>query len=170
MPKATKAITPKANIESTPLMDWEQFAQIDCRTPDGQQARIYAGECQVLDQGRYNKYINEAAEYLKAKYGESVDDMEIWSDRFNENVALRNRAAMLATFRKFEVMNGDGTYHEAPLPREWVEIESFFRMNGKLYREWSNNAVLLNPDLFGISLDDDQKKGLSVSTTWLTRM
>lgn len=146
-------------------MNYQNYAKIAVTTPDGEAGIISVGICAVKHQGDYNRHLWEGQEFLKEKYGDTPADL--FSDRNNEAVALRNRAGMLASFRKFEVLNGDGNYHEAELPAEWVTLETFSdALPLDVYENWLEAAIRLNPGLFGAVLTDDQKKGLSVTTTY----
>lgn len=150
-------------------MNYHNYAKIDVATPDGEQGRITVGVCSVRHQGIYNRHLWEAQEHLKAKYGEAAADP--FSDRSNDNLAFRNRAGMLAAFRRYEVLNGDGSYHEAELPTEWVALETFTdAMPLDVYEDWLDAAIRLNPGLFGAILTDDQKKGLRVTTNYSTNL
>lgn len=166
-------------------MNYQNYAHIDCKAPDGTLARIWVGICNVMDDGRYHKYIWEAQEHVAKKYaktktvtedGEEVEDspstaVDFWSDRRTELIALQDRAAMLACFRLYEVMGEDGDYHEATIPAEWVNVETFAtELSNAVYRDWKQHTIFLNPQFFNAALTDDQKKGWNVTVGYSTSL
>lgn len=163
MPRVKKATTPQTSLP------WQNYAKIPFTLPSGAQGRITVGICSVRDGGRHSRYLWEAQEYIKQNYEDSTID--IFSDHHNDLIALRHRAAMLASFRRYEYLNGDGSYHEADLPGEWVDIHTFMdAMPKAVYDAWLEGTILLNPDLLDAQIDDEKKKGVSVAIEYSTSL
>lgn len=147
-------------------MDWQQQATILITSPDGSQARIVVGACNVMDVGRQTRYLWQAQEYMRT-HGAPADEETIFSDRTIETIALNNRAGMLAAFRRYEVLGEDGEWVETEIPPEWVAVETFCKeLPAEIYSEWLEAAMRLNPGMFQANLTDEEKKGLSVTMQW----
>lgn len=153
-----------------------QYAQINLITPDGEPGRLFLAEPSVVGIGRYNRYLHQIREAIEARYGPAPEEEDETAPAYERDMAaiyVPSWAALMACMVRFEVVNGDGAWHEQPFP--WADPMAFVEEMPYSMQQECADAVrqVMGPLLGWRKLDGDEEgdqKKVSATTTWLTSL
>lgn len=143
--------------------------------PDAKEHRVLRltiGIVTALGMARYRRLIREASLWIDERFGKEDSDApeaEVSVERAELQDVIYHRAYMLASLKTVE----EGTcaadakmpteWKHTELPKEWQTIEGFMNdLDGKLFAEWDNIALMCNPETFFVSMDEKKRMPGSV--------
>lgn len=143
---------------------WEFDAErvIESVLPNGTPIRVTVGWLSGYQTALWRVLRSEAVVHSIDKYGEDpmavLDDEAPLSEKRTEVQSWFERAIMLSALRKVEVKQ-DGEWLETELPESWRNVTTFkFSIPEDLQLKWRDASIDLNPQIFSVKQDEDEKK------------
>lgn len=152
---------------------WEHDAErvVEGVLPSGVPIRVTVGWLSGYQTALWRVLRSEAVVYSIEKYGE--DPMDLLADeaplseKRTEVQSWFERAIALSALRKVEVEQ-DGEWLETELPPSWRDVDTFkFSIPEDLQIQWVRYAIDLNPQIFSVKQDEDEKKDEPPAVTTL---
>lgn len=143
---------------------WEFDAErvIESVLPNGTPIRVTVGWLSGYQTALWRVLRSEAVVHSIEKYGEDpmavLDDEAPLSEKRTEVQSWFERAIMLSALRKVEVEQ-EGEWLETELPPSWRDVTTFkFSIPEDLQTRWRDASIDLNPQIFSVKQDEDEKK------------
>lgn len=155
----------KVTLDS--IWDYQEGEEtVEGLLPNGAEVKLTISVYSAYMDAFHLALINQTFNYVQEKYG--MGPVEVMQAEDNPNFAslvhkfgsMWERCWMLPAVTKVEVRaNADAEWVEDQLPAKWRNIETFTNaIPKKLYRDWREVVMRLNPELFTKPQTDDAKK------------